>query len=319
MGGSQSSSTAKPLLPGAGFKADGSKPVAYDSTPHAENSAEQGTFTLKASAAIGGSAWVVFSVVCLLFGLTYHNSQAEIWCLVCLGAVGLSMMAITAQSAGDTKQLTFALWLLASLILGAAVGLCAYDFCIAEYWHSQKLAARENVLPSEDANAYRDVGKIVFADEARVDASRSVGYMDSSTYCVAPVASDAPMDKVQFWAAGVDCCGSRGSFTCDDSWNPKAHGGVVINPGFNTIIGPDVHAQYLKAIKLAEVTYAVASAEEPILVRWVADPDKVELNIWTAGLGVVLGAIIIAAFACFLQVLLMSGQCEKQMSCWTRK
>lgn len=316
MGGSQSSSTAKPeLLPGP----NGSKPAAYGSIDKSETSAQQGTFSGQETAAIAASAWLIFSVVCLLFGLTYYNSQAEIWCLVSLGAVGLSMMAVTAQSAGDSKQLTKAVLLLASLILGTVVGLCAYDFAIAEYWHSQKLAARENVLPSEDANAYRDVGKIVFADEARVDASRSVGYMDSSTYCVAPVASDAPMEKVQFWAAGVDCCGSRGSFSCDDSWNPKAHAGVVIIPGFNTIIGPDVHAQYLKAIKLAEVTYAVASAEEPILVRWVADPDKVELNIWTAGLGVVLGAIIVAAFACFLLVFLMSGQFQKLMSCWTRK
>jgi len=36
------------------------------------------------------------------------------------------------------------------------------------------------------------------------------------TYCVAPILS-ADAEKAEFWAVGVDCCGARASFMCDDA------------------------------------------------------------------------------------------------------
>jgi len=252
-------------------------------------------------------AWVVFSGVCLLFGLSYHNSKLEIWTLVVLSTVVLVMVIYQSwrtwyESHMSRVSIIVAAWLLVAVVTGAWVGLFSYECCISEYWMAQEMEARENVLPSEPAGAYSNAGEIVFADEARVDPSRAVGYKDTSVYCVAPIASDAPLETVQFWAAGMDCCGARGSFVCDDAWNPKARSGVVIRRAKdNTIMRDEVHDQYMKAVKLAEVTYSIASAKEPIFVRWVADPNQVELNIWRAGMGVMLGAIIIASLACGLQ------------------
>lgn len=260
---------------------------------------------------IGIGAWAVFSVVCLLFGLSYHNSKVEVWSMVLL-VIGVLIIVIATswrswnESHTARASIIIAMWMLAAVVMGTLVGLFSYDCCIGEYWLSQRLEARENVLPSEPAGAYANAGEIVFADEARVDASKSVGFKDSSTYCVAPVASDAPLDTVQFWAAGMDCCGARGSFVCDDSWNPKAHAGVVILNVSNHLMRSDTYAKYLKAIKLAEVTYAIASVKEPILVRWVANPDQVQLNVWRAGFGVLLAAIIVAALVCGLQAFAMS-------------
>jgi len=267
--------------------------------------------SLKLLMEVAVGAWAAFAVVCLLFGFSYHDSETEVWSLVLLGA-GVLIIVIGTQwrqrnyNPTAHASVIIAGWLLASLMMGTLVGLFSYDCCIGEYWLSQRLEARQNVLPSEPAGAYANAGEIVFADEARVDASKSVGFKDTDIYCVAPVASDAPLDTVQFWAAGINCCGARGSFACDDAWNPKAHAGVVINNISNVLMRSDIRGKYLQAIKLAEVTYAIASAQEPIFVRWVANPDQVQLNVWRAGLGILLASIIIAALFCILQAWAMS-------------
>lgn len=248
-------------------------------------------------------AWVVFSVICMLFGLSYHNSSVEIWTFITLGSVVLLGVIYQSgrQAPVNRGTMIIATWLLVSVILGTWVGFFSYECCIGEYWMAEQLEARQNVLPSEPAGAYANAGELVFAEEARVDPSKSVGYKDTSVFCVAPIASDSPMETVQFWAAGVDCCGARGSFVCDDAWNPKAHAGVIIRNGTWSMFHEDIHSQYMKAVKLAEVTYGIASVEEPIFLRWVANPSQVELNIWRAGLGVLLAAVIISALLCGLQ------------------
>lgn len=263
--------------------------------------------------------WVFFSAVCLLFGLSYHDSHREIWTIIILVSAALAMTFYQSLRQWNESPMMkvgaiVAGWLLLAVLLGTFVGLFAYDCCIGEYWDKAMLESRENVLPSEPAAAFASAGSIIFADEARVDPSKAVGYKDTDVYCVAPVASDAPMDAVQFWAAGMNCCGARDSFVCDDAWNPKAHAGVIIrNDTKWSMMHEDVHAKYTKAVKLAEVTYSIASAKKPVFVRWVSNPNQVELNIWRAGMGVLLAAIIIAALfcglkACAIHMLLNGGR-----------
>lgn len=262
--------------------------------------------SFKDIACVGFGAWITFTVISLIFGLTYHSDKIQIWSVIIIGT--LVLLAIIYQSwkfaavgdQGARVHMLIAVWLLLSVFWGVAVGLFSYDCCISEYWVTQNLEARANVLPSEPAAAYANAGELVFADEARVDAGKAVGYKDTTTYCVAPVASDAPFEQVQFWAAGTDCCGARGTFTCDDAWNPKARAGLVIHDFAEWSEGTRQH--YMKAVKLAEATYSIASAQEPVFVRWVADPDQVELNIWAAGMGVLLSSIFISALCCGLQV-----------------
>lgn len=257
-------------------------------------------------------AWAIFSGVTLLFGLSYHDSWREIWVIISLVVVSLAM--IVYQSVKTMREQPMhkvgaivAAWLLLSVITGTFVGLFSYDCCIGEYWDKQQLESRENVLPSEPAGAFAHAGEIVFADEARVDPSKAVGYKDNDVYCVAPIASDGPMDTVQFWAAGVNCCGARDSFVCDDAWNPKAHAGVVIRNATKwSMMHEDIHARYMKAVKLAEVTYSIASNKKPIFVRWVSNPNQVEMNIWRAGLGVLLGAIIVGSLLCGMKAVALN-------------
>jgi len=273
--------------------------------------------TLQNLMGISVVAWVVFSITALLFGLSYHDSSTEIWTLVILGSSVLFIIITqswrtSSESPMARVSIIVAAWLLLAVMVGAWVGLFSYDCCIGEYWSAQSLEARFNVLPSEPAGAYGSAGEIVFADEARVDPSKAVGFKDSSTYCVAPIASDAPMDTIQFWAAGTDCCGARGSFVCDDAWNPKAHSAVVIRNTTGQMMGSDMIAKYMKAVQLAEVTYSIASAKEPIFVRWVANPQTVELNVWRYGMGVLLACIIVASLFCGLQAMAIHIAMKRQ-------
>lgn len=311
-------SPAQPLLPeksskfGGGFlPGDRGKMDQYGAAPE---------LSWEHSGGIACVAWVIFSSILLAFGFAYHSSYVEIWTLLTLGIVVMVMiiyqnMRQMEESPFSKFSIIVAGWLLAAILLGTLVGVISYDCCIGEYWEKQKLEMRENVLPSEPAAAFMNVGEIIFADEARVDPSRAVGYKDGKVYCVAPIASDFAFETVQFWAAGTDCCGSRDSFVCDDAWNPKAHAGVVIrNDTKWSKLREDVHKMYHKAVKLAEQTYDIASAEEPIFVRWVSNPEKVEFNMWSAGLGVVLAAIIIAALLCALQAVGMYFCINKRRS-----
>merc|ERR1719235_1022190 len=115
-----------------------------------------------------------------------------------------------------------------AVIFGTLAGLYNYHTHMFQYWSYDENRSYTNVLPSEPAAAHGDAGKMVFANTARVDTTRAVGYKAGTTYCVAPILDDAQLDRVEYWAAGIDCCPSRGDFVCDDAWNPKAKSGVVV-------------------------------------------------------------------------------------------
>merc|ERR550537_821201 len=151
------------------------------------------------------------------------------------------------------------------------------------YYAYDENRSYSNVLPTEPAEAHADAGKIKFSHTARVDTTRAMGYKAGSVYCVAPILDDTQLDRVEYWAAGIDCCPSRGDFNCDDAWNPKAKSGVVILDS-NALI-PTKHDFYMKAAKEAEAAYQLSSAEEPLFVRWVADPQGIQDDYWRAGVG----------------------------------
>jgi len=171
---------------------------------------------------------------------------------------------------------------MAAVCISTLTGLITYHAFLESYWSYADSHAYANILPSEAAAGYADAGKVVFADEARIDGLRALGFKDGRTYCVAPVRGDSE-EPVQFWAAGVDCCGGRGGFTCDDAWDPRARSGLVL-------INHDRHLQYTLAVRQAKAAFGLASAEEPIFVRWVVDPERVQLNLWRVGFGVLLSA-----------------------------
>eukprot|EP00438_Fugacium_kawagutii_P025670 Skav205815 [mRNA] locus=scaffold307:430550:432604:+ [translate_table: standard] len=125
------------------------------------------------------------------------------------------------------------------------------------------------------------------------------GVVDGSTYCVAPIV-DAATSSVQFFAAGIDCC-SRGKFECDDAWDEKAHAGLVLRHAW--------HPQYALAVKQAAAAFGLTTAKNPLFVQWVVDPEKVEMNYWMLGNGILVGSCLISLV---ISALVLLGLAKKK-------
>lgn len=232
--------------------------------------------------------WFVFIAVSIAFAIPYHQYQNLVWALVVSAAL-IFVFLVNREMRDQYRPWRFycAVLCLVALLLATFLGLFTYDQFLGNYWHSRDSHVYANVLPSEDAAGYADAGKLVFADEARVDVSRALGYKDVDVFCVAPIVDDAVMTEVQFWAVGVDCCERRGTFKCDDTWDPDARSGVVVSSERQW------HAQYAMAVQQAAYAFEIASAPGPIFVRWVVDPDKLTVNYFRFGMGIIILATVL--------------------------
>lgn len=234
--------------------------------------------------------WGIFLVECLLFLFLFHSARGFVF-VVTLAGIIVSLILFRTQSQRQTGGATFSLILaflcLIAFLTSAISGLLTYHLCFEAYWASADGHAYANILPSEPAAAYADASKLVFADEARVETSQAMGYKDGTVYCVAPILDDAPLENVQFWAAGQNCCAARSSFSCDDAWNPNARSGMVIRSSNH------VRSEYMNAIRQAEAAFEIISAEEPVFVTWVVDPEQLEIKMWAIGFGILVVAIVV--------------------------
>lgn len=159
-----------------------------------------------------------------LFASTYHVMPVFVW-LIALALLAVCLWHARHQPRSHWHSL-LPVSCIAAVLVSCTLGLVAYRSFYSIYWLYHDSPSYANVLPSEPAAGYLDAGKIVFAEEARVDRGRGMSFKDGSRYCVAPIV-DASTKLVQFWAAGLDCC-RRGSFECDDAWDEKAHAGLVL-------------------------------------------------------------------------------------------
>eukprot|EP00440_Ansanella_granifera_P075076 gb/GFBE01081476.1/.p1 GENE.gb/GFBE01081476.1/~~gb/GFBE01081476.1/.p1 ORF type:complete len:295 (+),score=50.75 gb/GFBE01081476.1/:1-885(+) len=231
--------------------------------------------------------WGLCVTICYLFATAYHRSPLMVWTIVVAAFAVCAAQVRPEQHRQDSQSHSATVMsCLAGISGSSAFGFVAYAAFYSKYWASHDSHAYANVLPSEAAAGYADAGKLIFAEEARIDVSRAMGYKDGTVYCVAPILDDSDAGKIQFWAVGQDCCGPRGSFSCDDAWDQKAHAGMVLPQRSR-------QPQYALAVKQAEAAYGVKSASEPVFVSWVVDPERVELNYWRLGNGVLVGVCIV--------------------------
>lgn len=234
------------------------------------------------------------AVTFILFLNVYHRGwPAVIGITIALLA---AFVASAALSRGTPFRFYASVFCIVALCSSFIVGLVANSMAISEFWFLYDSNTYVNVLPSEPAIAFADGGKFVFADGSRIDNSRALGYRDGETFCVAPVIDDAVEPAaIQYWAVGKDCCTARGSFECDDAWNAKAHSGIKV--------ADSAGAKFAAALRMAEVAYSITSAEKPLLVRWVVDPETVELNYWRLGTAILLGGLLVQQLGLALAVL----------------
>jgi len=250
--------------------------------------------------------WLIFSIVIFLFTFAYHHYYLPCW-LVVLAFAMLSVIFMVLDARRPVRWYIYlGLLCLIAVLFSSLLGTYNYWMHMFPYWSYDENRAYSNVLPTEPAEAHADAGKIKFSHTARVDTSRAVGYKFGSVYCVAPILDDTQLDRVEYWAAGVDCCPARGDFNCDDAFNPKARSGVVIldtSAGDASVSSGDQSIgfslftsrrdYYVKAVRAAEANFGVTSADHPLFVRWVGDPQQIQDDYWRNGVGFVVATICI--------------------------
>jgi len=133
-----------------------------------------------------------------------------------------------------------------------------------------------NTYTSVDPSVLRgqmvmDAGRIIFTQKSRLDVSKSVGFKNQDTYCVAPITIGNSTTSLQelrsydFWAVGINCCSSEGAdFHCGQFNNPNAHGGL-------RLMANDQRSFFRLAVQQAEAAYGV-KAMHPLFFEWVQDP-----------------------------------------------
>jgi len=274
-----------------------------------------------------GMPWLMFVTLSVLWTFAYHHFYLVVWMVVLAwGCFACIFMALDSRGRmGGSWFLFLGLLCLFAVVNACLVGSYNYWMHMFHYWSFDENRGYTNVLPTEPAEGHQDAGTIVFSNTARVDTTRAVGYKAGTTYCVAPVMDDTQLDRVEYWAAGTNCCGARGGdFTCDDTWNPKAKSGVVILdmvPGDasistgDTSVGISLWAPILpyfrKAAKQAEAHYSLTSAKHAIFVRWVADTQVVQDEFWHAGTGFLVAVVFI-----YLAISIIAGA---MLQLWSKR
>merc|ERR1719421_1069169 len=100
--------------------------------------------------------------------------------------------------------------------------------------------------------------------------------------------------RIQYWAAGIDCCSESGEFTCDAATNSLAQGGVVVFDN-NGWFAPARYPFYQKARGKAEAEHVLESVGNPLFVRWVEKDNLNYLQDYyhNRALGYVIGLLVV--------------------------
>lgn len=235
--------------------------------------------------------YLLFVGLSCLFTFVYHRFYELVWIVVFFCLLFSLIPVALGRSRKTVSYLFVGLLCAVATVAACLCGLYQYHENMFAYFSYHDNGVYTNLAPSEPAAAHTDAGKIFFSDFARVDTTKAVGYKDGPVYCVAPIEDDVPIAQVQYWAVGRNCCGQRADFNCDDSWDPKAHSGVVVLESNEWL--PSHRDMYLKSVKLAESVYDIVSAKDPIFVRWVAEPEVVMDDYWRSGIGFLVAEVCI--------------------------
>jgi len=194
---------------------------------------------------------------------------------------------------GNNPEVILGILVLTAILISVSVG--AYGVCksLMEYNRLNQGASYFNVLPSESASSKIDATTLSFTNSSLVDATRTFGYTDAHqskpvTYCVAPISEGFLFqDRVQYWAAGLDCCEARGNFACYDQKAVGAHGALVWEEATQNLAG------FRSAVAGAQGEYGVTAGDNYLLLKWMNDPVAYRDGLWknTATLFLIFGGV----------------------------
>jgi len=189
--------------------------------------------------------------------------------------------------------------------LGFCLGEYNFKQNFEPYWSIKSL----NKYPMVDASAYNgqqmmDAGQIEFVPGSHLDLSKSYGFKNGHTYCIAPIVgpttnhTSKDMDNYDFWAVGLDCCsGHTNDFHCGDYANKNARKGL-------RLMRDEDRDFYRLAVREAGASFKL-SATFPIFMYWMEDPeqelqahyDNGVFNLMNGIIGVMTTQLVLVIFA----------------------
>lgn len=194
--------------------------------------------------------------------------------LVVFGIGGMAAGAMNNPASGDFRIMVF-MFLCSFLawLIAYVAGDFNYMYNMKPYYDISNL----NVYPSVNPSVFMgsqlmDAGVVTFTQGTKLDLTKSAGFKNKDTYCVAPIVGGnetAGANKTQtyfdFWAIGLNCCGGHISdFHCGEYNNPKAHSGL-------RLLRDDQRQYFRLAVEMAESSFNI-KAGHPIFMYYLSDP-----------------------------------------------
>lgn len=228
----------------------------------------------------------VFALILCLFTFSYQDFPALVWAMVVVG-FGLGLIFLVMGAAlKRNAHLALGFLVLSAVIVAVPVGLYIGSAYMAEYWELEDGATYRNISPGDPGASRGDASVVQFVDGTYLNIERSLGYMAAGTvYCVAPVSMRDQAMHPQYWAAGEDCCGKRGSFACDDAADAAARSGVVVTEELEN---------YRTAVRMAVAYYGMDSPNgNATFVRWKTNARDYKDSLWSGAIVLMVGSIVI--------------------------
>lgn len=257
----------------------------------------------------------VFVVLLTLFTFAYAHVPWAVWLTTAVAADALLVGAWPPK--GGTggfrvrQRSDFLPFFAALFAVGAAVCCGTFNASVMEPWiHVKHLKEHSDVLPSDSPVAFADAGVLNFAPGSHLDSDGAAGFLSwPYTYCAAPIrppdgasgggggeadsgsggnaaqAASPPMPgnasaALGFFAVGVNCCDSRGGFTCGDASDPQALSGLRVEGASAGAVDAKGVSLFLRAAQMAAAAGGEVAAPAPVLVVWNKNPQAYASSTW---------------------------------------
>lgn len=260
--------------------------------------------------------WIIFCLICALLSFEMHYTQPSLCqtIVVILGTFLVIVCALDfawllrrrARGEGGLADPSWLLFLCVSSIvalsLAVAFGNRNFWTNMEPFYDIRALNSYVGVDPTRmRGQELMDAGRVVFVRGTHLDITKSMGFKNMQTFCVAPITGggdrNTPLASYDFWAVGKDCCSGalEADFHCGDYSNPQARGGV-------RAMRDEERAYYRLAVQQAQSAYAI-KAIHPLFFHWVQDPTDSMYGTQQDAFK----ALLVAMFAYFgFQLLLVS-------------
>lgn len=258
--------------------------------------------------------WLIFAVVFTMTSTSMNYSSAGI-----VQVVSYAMLAVVCvigyaalqlwmrRTPGALQERCWHTFLfttsLAAWLAARDLGIQNFQTNMVPYMDVINLNVYENVDPSTfRGQQLMDMGRVSFSLGSHLDLSKSIGFRNLDTFCVAPIVSanatsGTNQETYDFWAIGLNCCsGHVPDFHCGEFNVLGAHSAV-------RLLRDDQRAFFRLAVRQAEAAYNIA-AQHPMFMYWMTDP-LAEINAYADQAAKVLLTDLLASLV--IQLFLVAG------------